>query len=181
MIDEILKLHDEYKDVNKTAAVLLSGARTNKQILLFLIKLGLSRIIRRQRAKVRREIHATILNPQFVKGSATIKQTKLSAGAIKKLQNYAQELYTAYRIGGYALGEFTKEMLLNEAHKERMSGKGHIRNALWMEKLAEPMHDGQLVPEYWKSPHTVALIRAELWEKTEREIVTLGGTAELRP
>ena len=78
-----------------------------------------------------------------------------------------RDLFLTWCIGDVPLGDATKEFLVESAQAERKSAKGHLRNAVFYECLAEPMAAGQVVRDYWKEAKAVKLIRDELWQDTE--------------
>lgn len=143
--------------------------KSNASVRQFVIKVGVEHLQSKQRAQKRRILHRETINPTFATSTtpSSVKPVNLSTKTRNILMKEAENLFIEYKIGGYNLGDFTKEMLIAEAEKEQRSGQGHFLNAAFLSRLAEPMVAGQKVPDYWESPEAVKLIRRELWDKQE--------------
>lgn len=97
------------------------------------------------------------------------KVPKTSEREVERTSRLADDFFLDYKIGNTPLGEFTKEMLIAEAAREERAGEGHFLNVRFYRRLAEPLNDEQLVPEYW-SAHAVGLLREEIWRGSDTKL-----------
>jgi hypothetical protein len=156
-------------DIRLAADIVYDGPKT---LAIYAIKSALEHLKARKRATRRREIRSTA--QLRVQAGRTTGSIVLTPKSKRKLLEMTQVLFgeDGWQIGEINLGNFTKEGLLQEAAKERRSAKGHVRNAMFYEALAEPMEAGQMVKDYWE-PKTATKIKKEIWKDTERAHATL--------
>jgi hypothetical protein len=157
-------------DVNNDTDKAIPKVRLDGELVNYVLRIGLDHIKATRRHKRRQELTNTVVRKEFVRGSVT-GSIKLSKAYVGKLKKVADTLFQDWSIGGVRLGDATKEQLRTWAADLRASAKGSLRNALFYDKLADPMKDGQTVSSYWKSPQAVKIIRDELWEETETKTV----------
>jgi len=164
MLEDVHKILDSVDNDIELAAEKIHGGK--KDILLYVISVGLDHIKAKRRANRRRELRREV-QPQFRTGK-TAGSIELTPKAKERLFNSTKELFgnDGWKIGDISLGDFTKEDLLLQAAAERKSAKGHILNADFYEALAEPMKDGQRVRQYWK-PEDAAKIKGKIWKEGE--------------
>jgi len=164
--DEAHLILDKFgKDYVKAAEAIYNGPRP---LALYVLHVGLEYLASRRRATTRRNMEDTFVNPKFVhRPGAVYGSVKLSPGHVRKLKQATSDLFLTWCIGDTKLGDATKEFLVNEAQHERKTSKGHLRRAVFYEKLAEPMKSGQKVREYWQAAKAVELIRDDVWKGTE--------------
>lgn len=162
---------DETNDYAKIARkIQLSG---NAKLIEYVLHIGVSQIASGRRHQKRRELKPMVKPPRFVQRPGGAKHSMvLSPGAQVRLKRAAAELFV-WPIGGEKLGGFTRDLLLAEASKERKSGHGHMKNAIFYERLAAPMNDSDTVLQHWKSPEAASLIRDEIWREAEGKQIAL--------
>ena len=164
--ERVYEILDEVKnDFEKAAGKVYNEP---KDVVLYVLQIGVEHLAARRRATNRRNLRSAVVNPKFVtkhKGAASY--VKLSKKSEINLLKATQTLFDDWKIDAHiSLGNATREELLEKASAERASAKGHLRNAEFYERLAEPMQPGQRVRDYWTSPKTVELIRKEIVENT---------------
>lgn len=130
------------------------------ELLLYVINVGLDKILATARRNHRRAIKFTIAPEYTVEARAV----RFSPDTIKRVHAHSVQFLRDWYIGGIALGDLTKEELLAEAEREKRSGTGHLVNARIYEILAEPLHPGQKMRDHWSEDEAK---RAALWASEE--------------
>ena len=169
--DEVLTIIESSTGHANAAATII---RRGGELLEFVVLIGVDNLAAKNRATKRRSLRVKV-KPGFVKAPrAAYGRVTMSKRSKARLVAATEQLFTGWSINAtITLGGATKEDLLVQAAAERASAKGHIRNAVFYETLAEPLAPGQRVAEYWKDLKTVTLIRDELWRETEDQEVGL--------
>lgn len=163
--ERVWKLIGESRDYVAIAAKIYGG---EKALALYVMQVGVETLAAKRRRSDRQELRSTVVKDDFVKRpGGPAYSVKPSRRSMDRLGKVVADFFHRWKIGALDLGDATREDLLAEANKERASSKGHLRNAVFYEKLAEPMEPGQRTRDYWKSAEAVKLIRDELWRDTE--------------
>lgn len=139
----------------------------NTLLVQYLVQLGVEHVASKFRAHTRREQRRDVISPTFVQGKQ--RPSILTPKDKQKVAKAARSLFQTWKIGEIGLGEATKTKLLMEAEAERHAGAGHLKNAVFYEKLAAPMADNETVAEHWENEKAVILIKEEVWRKIELE------------
>jgi hypothetical protein len=128
----------------------------NKELALYVIDVGINKILAQERRQIRREIKSRII-PQDDLRHVSSGGIRFSASTVKRVHANHQQFLQEWYIGGLSLGNLTKEELLAEAVKEKKAGYGHYINAGIYEILADPLKPGQRMRDYWQSVDEIQL------------------------
>jgi hypothetical protein len=120
----------------------------NRELALYVIDVGVNKILALERRLVRREMKNKILPHEDIKYTER-GAINFSAQTMKRVNSHHKEFMRRWYIGGLSLGNLTKEELLAEAAKEKKAGHGHFMNASIYEILAKPLQPGQRMRDYW--------------------------------
>jgi hypothetical protein len=161
-IYQILQNHNN--NLERAARDIYNG---DEDAALFVIKVGLERIAGMYRRKNRKKLTETVVNPTFPTGKyGKVPPPSKKARAI--LLRATESLLHSWKINANIyLGDATKEDLVMAANSERKSAIGKERRAMFYERLAAPMQEGETVTHYWKNDRAVQLIREEVWRVGE--------------
>jgi hypothetical protein len=172
MRNEVEKYLDKYGNDYALAAQHIQNSG-NVKLIAYVLHIGVASIAAGKRQQKRRELKPMVKPPQRTtqRPGGVRHSVVFSPGHEIKLKRAAAELFM-WPIGGAKLGAFTRELVLAEAVKERKSGHGHIKNAIFYERLAAPMNDTDTVLQHWKSPEAASLIRDEIWREAKGKRVT---------
>lgn len=114
-------------------------------LLDYVINIGFDKIEATDRRHQRRMIKSDIAPDYTIEARAV----RFTADTIKRVHSHTIQFMKDWYIGGVALGDLTRENLLDEAEKEKKAGTGHLVNAKIYEILAEPLLPGQKMSEHW--------------------------------
>jgi hypothetical protein len=166
-VDELLRIIEDDCNGNiNVAASKIFNTPKHDDDSLYLISLGLARLVSKKRANRRREFKRE-LQPKFnIRGKKTLHYN-FSAATKAKLLQQTQDLFgvDGWNIGKLNIGDATKEDLLKFAEKEARSAYGNLVNEKIYRALAEPLQSGQTARSHWTKEAI-----AEMKRRIEEEI-----------
>lgn len=167
--DQLAKILAGQPDNQKAAEQIYAGS---KPLAIYCIGLGVERSRAVERRSTRRELKREI-KPRFQRGKVT-GSAVFTPATKKRVVELSARVFTEWKIDAHiTLGNATREELLAKAANERASSKGHIRNAMFYEAIAEPMQPGQRAMDFWKSKEDVVKIKDRIWRDTEHQTPAL--------
>lgn len=157
ILDEVHRVLDDNADIADAVTAIYSGP---KRLAMYVIATGLDAIKAKRRRTNRRAIKREIgIGPRDFKRGVVTGSIVLTEAAKKRVRQHTERLFgpDGWMIGDLNIGDFTRDMLLSQAERERASAKGSLVNANIYVALAEPMKGNQTVRDVWKPERFMAI------------------------